>query len=399
MNHLYHLPTGRIRRQLGFSLIELMVGMVIGLLVTLVIGGVLSATEGQRRGTTQGSDAQVNGSLALYSLQRDLAVAGYGFASEPNALGCTLQAKFNGVDVNVFPPQLAPVFITQGGAGASDQVRVLSSSKFIGGNPAALGNEAGYTLPLRIVPPLYTPGDVTGLLPTTQYNVMSTLAVRQGDLMVAVVEPDTPCGLFQVTAAPTAGVVPRADDATRWNAVGHPSQAVKRADSTLTPKFAGSALVNLGRVIDLRYSVDAEQRLVVSELDTASLSRNERHLQSGIVMMKAMYGRDTDGDGVVDRYDYATPINNNGWSQVLSVRVAVLARSAQFEKEEVTHANPLWDVGNATAVAGSVNCGASKCIEMQINGLADWKHYRYKLFDAVVPLRNLRWKAKTVDNS
>lgn len=383
-------------RQHGFSLVELMVGMVIGLLVTLVIGTVLSSTEGQRRGTTHGSDAQVNGSLALYAVQRDLAVAGYGFASEPYALGCTLQAKYNGVDVNVFPPQLAPVFITQGAAGQSDQVRVLYSSKFIGGNPAAAGNEAGYTLPLRVVPPLYDPADVSGLLPKTQFNVMSTLAVRQGDLMVAVVQPDAPCGMFQVTAAPTPGAVPRANDPTRWNAVGHPAQAMRRADSTLNPKFAGSSLVNLGRVIDLRYSVDGEQRLVVSELDTTSLARNERQLQSGIVMLKAMYGRDTDNDGVVDRYDYATPATNAGWLQVLSVRVAVLARSAQFEKEEVTHANPLWDVGNATVVAGAAACGTSKCVEMPVDGLPDWKHYRYKLFDAVVPLRNQRWQAQTI---
>lgn len=382
--------------QSGFSLIELMVGLAIGLMVTLVIGTVLSATEGQRRGTTQGSDAQVNGSLALYAIQRDLAVAGYGFASEPNALGCPLDVKYNSLPVGALPMQLAPVFITQGVAGASDQVRVLYSSKFIGGNPGA-ANEVGYTLPSRVVPPLYDPTDLTGVLPRTQYNVASSLAVRQGDLMVTVVEADAPCGLFEVTADPPApGVVPRADNAVRWNAVGHPAQAVKRADSTLAVPFAGSALVNLGRVMDLRYSVDADQRLIVSELDTNALSRNERQLQSGIVLMKAMYGRDTNGDGSVDAYDYTTPIDNAGWLNVLSVRVAVLARSAQYEKDEVTQSNPIWDVGSATVVAGATACGTSKCVELKIDGLSDWKHYRYKLFDAVVPLRNQRWKAKTI---
>eukprot|EP01136_Pigoraptor_vietnamica_P001260 Opistho-1_new@27653 len=104
----------------GFSLIELMVAMAIGLLCTLVIASVLSVTEGQRRGTTSGADAQIGGSLALYAVQREVAMAGYGFASEPNAVGCNLQARFNGAVVTALPAQLAPVFITQGGAGVSD---------------------------------------------------------------------------------------------------------------------------------------------------------------------------------------------------------------------------------------------------------------------------------------
>lgn len=382
-------------RQSGFSLVELMVGMVIGLLVVLVIGGVLSATEGQRRGTTQGSDAQVNGSLALYAMQRDVAVSGYGFASEPNALGCTLQAKFNGVNVAALPPQLAPVFITAGGPGVSDTLRVVYSSKFIGGNPG--GAEVGYTTPARITPPLYTPNDVTGLLPKDRYYVNSTLGIRQGDLMVAVVQADQPCGVFEVTANPvSATILMRTDAPARWNAVGHPSQAVLAADGTT--KFAGSALVNLGRFIDLQFGVDADQFLTVSELNTATLARTTRRLQSGIVLMKALYGRDTDGDGAVDTYDYTTPNTNAGWLQVLSVRMAVVARSAQYDKAEVTTANPLWDVGKATTVAGAADCGASKCVTLKIDGLADWKHYRYKVFDAVVPLRNQRWKAKTVED-
>lgn len=382
----------RIER--GFSLIELMVGMVIGLLVVLVIGSVLSATEGQRRGTTQGTDAQVNGSLALYAVQRELAVAGYGFASEPNALGCALQVKYNNVDSNILPPRLAPVFIANGGAGVSDTLRVFYSSKFIGGNPG--GAEVGYTTPARITPPLYTPNDLTGTLPKDRYYVNSTLGVRQGDLMVAVVAADQPCGLFQVTAAPaTTTIINRSDDAARWNMPGHPSQAVLAADGNT--KFAGSALVNLGRAIDLQYSIDAEQYLVVSELNTATRARTTRRLQSGIVLMKALYGRDTDGDGAVDTYDYTTPNTNAGWLQVLSVRLAMVARSAQFEKEEVTLANPQWDVGTTNVVAGAAACGTSKCVELKIDGLADWKHYRYKVFDAVVPLRNMRWKAKTVE--
>ena len=58
----------------GVTLIELMVGMVIGLLAVLVIAQVALLFEGQKRSTTGGSDAQVNGALSLQMLQRDLQI-------------------------------------------------------------------------------------------------------------------------------------------------------------------------------------------------------------------------------------------------------------------------------------------------------------------------------------
>ena len=78
---------------------------------------------------------------------------------------------------------------------------------------------------------------------------------------------------------------------------------------------------------------------------------------------------------------------------MLAVRVAVVARSAQYEKEEVTSTNPLWDVGTAIAIAGTATCGASKCLSLKVDYLTDWKHYRYRVFDTVIPLRNMLWNS------
>lgn len=388
MSQTRRMPRSRRARSAGFSLVELMVGTLIGLLCVIVIVTVLSAAEGQRRGTTQGSDAQVAGSLAIYALQRDIAIAGYGFASESAAVGCQLQAFYNGLAVTALPAWLAPVIITEGGAGASDQVRVLASSKFISVDPA-MPSTVGYTVPSRVVGPHYDPNDTTGKLVKDRYNVWSSLSVSKGDLMVAVTDAATPCGLFQVTGDPTPGMVPRADDPTKWNPVKHPAYATKEPSGVA----GGSFLVNLGRILDVVFAIDGQQRLTASRLNTGTMSRETAELQGNIVQMKAMYGRDTDGDGVVDTYDYTTPTTNAGWLQVLTVRLAVVARSAQFEREEVSGANPQWDVGTATSVAGAAACGDSKCVEIKLDGLADWKHYRYKVFDTVVPLRNQRWKA------
>jgi len=62
----------------GFSLVELMVGMVIGMIAIIVVMQVFSLSEGSKRTTTGGDDAQMSGAVALTMLQRDIRQAGYG---------------------------------------------------------------------------------------------------------------------------------------------------------------------------------------------------------------------------------------------------------------------------------------------------------------------------------
>lgn len=390
MSHSTHrAPAGAA----GFSLIELMIGMAIGLLCTLVIASVLTAAEGNRRGTTSGSDAQIAGNLALYALQTEMGAAGYGFASESNAVGCALSAQFNGAPAAALPPVLAPVTITAGPAQGSDTVRVLASSKTIDVNAATFSN-VGFTVPQRVITPFYTPGMQT-------VNVRSIVSYTVGDLVVLVTSPGQPCELFQVTGLPAAGAAPqlvRADQPP-WNSVGFPTSTAY-APCTLQLGCEGGApfnpagafVVNLGRILDRQFTV-VDDRLVLSELNSTTLDRAERDLQSGVVMMKAYYGHDTDADGAVDRYDKVTPINQVGWQSVLSVKVAVVARAGQYERDEVTTAGPLWRVGSAAAVDGSIECGDSRCIQLDLSALPDWKHYRYKVYDTVVALRNQRYKS------
>lgn len=60
----------------GFSLIELMVGIVISIICTLGMMAAFSAYESQKRTTTNGSDAQQNGSFSTFMLEREIRTAG-----------------------------------------------------------------------------------------------------------------------------------------------------------------------------------------------------------------------------------------------------------------------------------------------------------------------------------
>lgn len=73
-----------IKAHAGFSLVDVMVGMVIALLGTIVIFQVFSVSEGIKRTTTSGGDALQNGASALFALERSLKEAGYGLFSSTN---------------------------------------------------------------------------------------------------------------------------------------------------------------------------------------------------------------------------------------------------------------------------------------------------------------------------
>ena len=217
---------------------------------------------------------------------------------------------------------------------------------------------------------------------------MSALGVRAGDLMLAAQQDASRCEVFSASADPTVdGEVNRADGGT-WNAAGFPSLVYGNGD----------ALINLGSLIDHRYSVSATNTLQLAQYSIASpnTAPTARDVYPNIVILQALYGKDTDADGIVDTYDRVTPTNTAAWQQVRSIRVAVVARSAQYEKDLVTTANPLWDVGTTTTVTvtpAAAACGSSQCITLNVQTTvgSDWQHYRYKVFDTVVPLRNLLW--------
>jgi type IV pilus assembly protein PilW len=273
-----------------------------------------------------------------------------------------------------------PVRITANAtAGMPDTVRVLASGK------------PEFALPLRIVTPGYKKNDT--IVPVAsvlgvQWNDSAKSIV--GDLMVLAVNSTTPCGVFQVTDSPGVTTdIKRGDDAA-WNAPATPAESYG----------SGSFAINLGsQPIDVTYSIaDGSLRATTLRINGTTYEPtydSSVELFPNIVNLQAYYGKDTANKGVVDKWDRVTPTTNAEWLQVIAVRVAIVARSAQFEKEEVTHDNLLWDVGSSIAMTGSEDCngGKSKCLRLKIDHLEDYKRYRYRVFDTVIPLRNMLWNS------
>jgi type IV pilus assembly protein PilW len=67
----------------GFTLVETMVALVIGLLTTFIVMQVFALSEGQKRTIMGGADAQSDAAVVLYLIERDLRQAGYGLSPNP----------------------------------------------------------------------------------------------------------------------------------------------------------------------------------------------------------------------------------------------------------------------------------------------------------------------------
>jgi type IV pilus assembly protein PilW len=366
--------------QAGFTIIELMIGLLVGLFVTLGVTYVLMNMEGQKRTVTSGSDAQLTGALALATLTRTLQPAGYGFNQVPGVMGCALVNKYGGAGFTGLPERLVPVEIEDGKDGAPDTIRVFASGKESYAMPLRLKETYSPTVP--IAQEQFVPLALAGVQPKD-----STYA---GDLMVAAIDALQPCEVFRVSGV-AAGVISRQDDGA-WNAPGFPTQNYA----------SGNYLINLGQPFDATLAVSPDGALTLKTLTFSSTGvpsyTSALPVHRDIVNLQAMYGKDTTSppDGAIDEWTTEKPATNAQWQQVVALRVAVVARSTQFEREEVTAEAPQWDVGKEIKVIGAQPCKAnsgSECLPLDVSALDQWKHYRYKVFDSIIPLRNMVWKA------
>ena len=377
----FHPHTPHHARQGGFTLVELMVAVLLGLLTVLVISQVLVQSEARRRTISSGSDAQLNGALALFTLQRDIQMAGYGTAANPGSMGCKLQGKFGSAGT-AFSIPLAPVVIANGPSGAPDTITVLHA------RPRAIA------VPIQVKE--NHPQDGTAFI------VDSSLSVAVNDLMVAIPETvvdyaTSVCSLFQVTnndADPLTTLsntrIPHTTTGSSWN------QSNVFPSGTPGGFAAKSYLVNMGNMSLKTYAISGSHNLTSTERSWTTGTVSTQDLFPQIVNMQALYGKDTNGDGVVDTYDETTPTTPAGWQQVMTIRVAIVARSIKDEGNNVTTSQPLWDVGADDTITGPTtsDChGTSKCITLTVNTLPNWQRFRYKVYDTVIPLRNVLWNS------
>jgi len=365
-NHIYkHLS--------GFSLIEVLLGMAMGLLAVLVIMQTLSFSESRTRAIISGDDAQNNGAIALYGIQHEIQQAGYGLGS-PKLFGCNLLLR-----PNVTLSRIAPVSINHGSIPKGDPN--TDSVLVIYGNTNGTAEE-----------------DVIISHPSsTVYAMSSPSFFSAGDYVIAVPNlRSSPCNLI------LDRVVGVAD---------YPSPNMKVSIGSKSDMAQGTVL-NLGKSPQvLAYAIRANTLTVCKMVDiqvgsSPPLDQGKNCMDSAqindssvwvplannIVSLRAQYGRDTSSgvmDGIVDVYDQAgiSPGNTGSIStecevaRILAIRLALVARSEQKAAAGTTAHPPSWAGGAITPID----------LTKKPNGTAnaDWQNYRYKTFQTLVSLKNV----------
>ncbi len=397
--------------QAGFSLVEIMVGLAIGLLATLVVLQVFSVYEGQKRTTTGTADAQTNGNVALYDIKRDLGMAGYGLLPISNTpqdcglanLPFTIDATTGLTGVNA----IAPVTITDGGTGtgASDIITIHYGASDSGGG--------------------FSP--VAALFAGNTVSVNDNLACNLNDIALIVHSTKGSCDLTKVQGLPTTRNI--------------------QLPSIPPTTAVGDNLACLGTWKEIEYRINQNYNPAVAANSQAYLQRKQTLFPPGpppggqpaepsvadIVNIQAQYGisasatsnkiiqwvnaRDAanwkvavDGQLVTDasgnNIDFGPSLTVDNRRLIKAVRVAVVARNGLLEKTNVTNSYFGKACSSLTANAPSGVCAwagssagtaiTSPAPEIDLSNDTNWQHYRYRVFETIIPMRNVIWSGSVL---
>ena len=373
------------RRHSGFSMVELMVGIVIAIVVVTIVMQALAVFEAQRRRTSGGSDSSINGALALFQVERDVRMTGYGLIS-PTGMLCPLGINiyYNGTVISdgATGNGLAPIVITDGASGAPDQVRIVRSDSAYG----------------------IAPTTIVKNMPNASSIVTAdgTAGLAQGnDFIVGAADGSKICTLMQASQDPQ-------QTGNGWNLQHNPSYLWNPPNPnnvfTTAPSYAiGDVVTSMGSLQLSTYAIQCDDNATPSATNRCDLvqynpvtagapinwaNANVSHLARGIVNLQAQYGIAAAGDPsgtVVSWVDatgptWAAPTAANVL-RIKAIRVAIVARSSTYDKAVVSPSTlTLWPASTSPA-------GTQQTMTLS----AAQQHYRYQVFYQVIPLINLIW--------
>jgi type IV pilus assembly protein PilW len=403
---------GRATRQFGFSLIEIMVALALGMLIVIIAMQVFATFEGSKRTTTGGADAASNGASALYLVERDAGMAGWGLetslyqgrtsAGNPILPGCATlnhycsgNAKCSGADWS-----LAPLSITDGGNGP-DTLTMRYFANPDDGNfvPASTAIVYSNAVDANAVP---------------QLKLSSNFGCRKGDLVLVVSDPaGSACTLVQVSDTPgtasgnyTLAHLSGAAAASAYNdpewdpAVGKLPDVVSNQSlaTCFTPAPAGPSYRRI-------YSIDTGKGVLMLSGSGTTTAANA--VADGIVDLQAQYGIAADGSQTVSSWVDATTAEgwdspepkagsvgattSNRLQNIKAVRIALLARSAQYEKPSGSACDATGGNPGTPGAAGWSAWATFDTSNTAVYPAATWRCYRYRAFEIIVPMRNVIW--------
>jgi type IV pilus assembly protein PilW len=400
-------------RSAGFTLIEVLIAMLIGMIGLVVMMQTFAVSEGFKRTATSGTDAQINGGVGLYMLQRELRLAGAGL-NDFMAQGCPYVRVWNnatgtGVNMNMYPFEINTAGVPAPDAN-TDTITISygTAPSFVSGIPLS-SNQGLATDPFVLA---------------SNYDTFET-----GDLFISVAPGGTPsCVLHEATATVSAagncGFAPATGASVEHKTTVY-KQHTPTGCVTTTPTFNSATGIKdslgvtvpnvtapLGRIYDLGkpsvkvYAIRGGNLTMCDWIATnCTVAANYSTIVNDIVSLRAVYGMNLTPSVTAAPGDFLTPTASSGWqrtalttdpnlpSRVVAVGLEIVARSSLKEKPNAagvcttTTVASRPDLSQDWLYQGTAGAG----IDLSTVS-ADWQCYRYKLFQTRVPLKNMFWR-------
>ncbi len=295
-------------KQQGFSLVELMVAIVLGL---ILVAGVIELFVNNRqvyRVQDAQSRLQENGRYAIKILSQSIERAGY--------LGCSTRSALNITNV-----------LNTSNAYLWDITTPIEGQEATGANSWTPAEDASITgavggsdiLTIRTVEPpelRVVSHPTTGLPGSADIIVNGGNGLVTGDIVLA---HDCVAGaIFEITSAtPSNGTIAHAQGAGTTDTPGNVTQA-------LGYNF-GAGWVN--KIATNSFYIRNNNNAQVASLYRVTAENAPVELVEGIESMQIRYGVDTTGNGSTDAYQTADQVGN--WNNVVSVRISLVMVSLE----------------------------------------------------------------------
>lgn len=379
------MRTKLLRRHQGFSLTELLVGMAMGVIVLLIVMQSLYVAEQYKRTATNGTDAQINGLMALRTLESEIRMSGAGLTNGGN-LCPTLNTYYNGTGIT--SKVMMAVRITDGATAAlnnSDTIETVYSSSLTGAAPTQI----------RVAMP--TPSNVTRVNTVSGMNTCDFV-------LFAAKDGSKSCTILQVTDVANHQLqFLTSSGQSNYNPPGGQQVGLFPPGGYTTDDI----VINLGTNVDRIFRVFKDgtndqfylQQENMNAADSGCGPQDATpvlNAVSNVVNIQAQYGVAAANSQQVSCWtsaavgDTGCGITSGNWSapvaadvrRIKAVRVAVVVRSAIAERpssgatcDTTTTAPVSWDGGPA----------------VNLTHVSNWQCYRYKAYQTVIPVINLIW--------
>jgi type IV pilus assembly protein PilW len=403
-------------RSAGFTLIEVLIAMLIGMIGLVVMMQTFAVSEGFKRTATNGTDAQINGGVALYMLQRELRLSGAGL-NNFMSMGCTSVRVWNtatsaGVDINMFPFEINTAGVPAGDAN-TDTITIAygTAPSFVAGIPLSSGQIGSPTVPFALASnyDTFETGDLfITVVPGAGIGGNPSCVLHEA---TATVSPAGNCGYAPVTAAtvehkttnyqqhtPTGCVM----TTPRFNSSTGIKDSAGAVVPLVTAQSPSSLVFDLGKPSIKVYAIRGGNLTMCDWVAAnCTVAANYSTIVNDIVSLRAVYGMNLTpsvtalaGDGLTTRWQRDVLTTNVFLpSRVTAVALEITARSTLKEKPSS------GTVCDATPVATRPDRSQDWLYQSMAGAgidlstvSADWNCYRYRLFQTRVPLRNVIWR-------